>query len=173
MQEDTFLFSVLLQFYFNCLHTKSLFVTQFLKPDTQTPEPNLQNHTLILGLWLWIHYVTHTNLKGINITAKVFANVCFWDMFVIFCQCCSLLWMQCFILQEMWGILHFVCAVLGFVCKVLEKRGKVLKMCKQLKKLMCSFFSVHTFRAIFQHSKCMSPMYELGGRNWQKVNNQK
>ncbi len=26
--------------FFNCLHTKSLLVTQFLKPDTQTPEPH-------------------------------------------------------------------------------------------------------------------------------------
>ncbi len=32
--------------------------------------------------------------------------------------------MQCFILQEMQGILHFVHAVLGFVCKVLKKEAK-------------------------------------------------
>ncbi len=40
-------------FFFNCLHTKSLFVTQFLKPVTQTPEPHTKSakHTLILGLW--------------------------------------------------------------------------------------------------------------------------
>ncbi len=30
------------------------------------------------------------SVTGINIMAKVFANVCFWDVFVIF-------WMQCFI----------------------------------------------------------------------------
>ncbi len=61
--------------------------------------------------------------------AKVFANACFWDVFVIF-------WMQCFILLEMWGILHFVCAILGFVCcKVLKKRGQSYEnVCKQLKK---------------------------------------
>ncbi len=33
--------------------------------------------------------------------AKVFANVCFWDVFMIF-------WMQSFILHEMCGILYFV-----------------------------------------------------------------
>ena len=47
-------------------------------------------------------------------------NVCFWNVFVIF-------WMQCFILREMQGILHFVCAYVGFVCKVLKQRGKVNK----------------------------------------------
>ncbi len=30
-------------FFFNCLHTKSLLVTQFLKPDTQTPEPHTKS----------------------------------------------------------------------------------------------------------------------------------
>ncbi len=30
-----------------------------------------------------IMYVTHINLTGINIMAKLFANVCFWDVFVI------------------------------------------------------------------------------------------
>ncbi len=39
------------------------------------------------------------------------------EMFVIF-------WMQCFILQEMWGILHFMCTILGFVSKVLKKEAK-------------------------------------------------
>ncbi len=57
--------------------------------------------------------------------AKVFANVCFWDVFVIF-------WMQCFILQEMWGILLFVWAILGSVCTILKKRAKFWT-CKQLK----------------------------------------
>ncbi len=42
--------------------------------------------------------------------AKVFANGSFWDVIVIY-------WMQCFILQEMWGV---VCAILGFVSKVLK-----------------------------------------------------
>ncbi len=43
-------------FLFNCLHTKSVLVTQFLKPDTQTPEPHtksakpINNHTPILSL---------------------------------------------------------------------------------------------------------------------------
>jgi len=57
----------ILQFFFffsNCLHTKSLPVTQFLKPDTQTP--NLQNHTLILGLFNFIKHffqnTTHNSL---------------------------------------------------------------------------------------------------------------
>ncbi len=62
--------------------------------------------------------------------AKVFANVCFWDVFVIF-------WMQCLILPETWGILHFVCAILGFVCKVLKrKRQSFENVYKQLKKKM-------------------------------------
>ncbi len=30
-------------FFFNCLHTKSLFFKQFLKPDTQTPEPHTKS----------------------------------------------------------------------------------------------------------------------------------
>ncbi len=29
--------------FFNSLHTKSLLVTQFLKPDTQTPEPHTKS----------------------------------------------------------------------------------------------------------------------------------
>jgi len=29
--------------FFNCLHTKSSLVTQFLKPDTQTPEPHTKS----------------------------------------------------------------------------------------------------------------------------------
>jgi len=47
-----------LQFFFNCLHTKSSLVTQFLKPDTQSPElhtPDLQK-TLILGLRFQINH---------------------------------------------------------------------------------------------------------------------
>ncbi len=71
-------------------------------------------------------HVSHNNLTGINIMANVFANVFFWDVFVIF-------WVQCFILQVMRGILHFVCAILGFVCKVLKKEATFWK-CKQLKK---------------------------------------
>ncbi len=74
-----------LQYFFNCLHTKSLLVTQFLKPDTQTAEAHTKSakpytnsqpltfcktqHTIL--------YVTHKNLTGINIMVKVFANVCF------------------------------------------------------------------------------------------------
>ena len=50
------------------------------------------------------------------------ANASFWDVIMVF-------WMQCFILKEMWGILHFVCAVLGIVCRVLKKGDIVLKMC--------------------------------------------
>ncbi len=115
--------------FFSCLHIKSLLVTQFLKPDTQTPEqhtksakPYTNSQPLTQFSMSWntfcktqhtILYVTHKNPTWIDIMAKVFANVCFWDVFVIF-------WMQCFILQEMWGILHFVCAILGFVCKVLK-----------------------------------------------------
>ncbi len=57
--------------------------------------------------------------------ANVFANVCFWDVFVIF-------WMQSFILQEMWGILHFVCAILAFVYKDLKKIVKVQAVEKKL-----------------------------------------
>ncbi len=54
-------------------------------------------------------------------------HVCFWDLFVIF-------WMQCFISQEMWGILHFVYAVLGFVCNILKKKRQSFgNACKQLK----------------------------------------
>ncbi len=34
---------------------------------------------------------------------------------------------MCFILQEMWSILHFVCAILGFLCEV-SKKSKVLKI---------------------------------------------
>ncbi len=49
--------------------------------------------------------------------------------------------MQCFILQEMWGILHFVCAVLG-VCKVLKKRGKVRKMCVSCWKALTKVFNL-------------------------------
>ncbi len=114
-----------------CLHTK------FLKADTQTAEPHTKSakpytnfHITLFAKHNTILYVTLKNLTGINIMAKVFANVCFWDAFVIF-------WMQCFILQEMWGIWHFVCAILGFVCKVLKKRGKVLKMCVSSLKKNC------------------------------------
>ncbi len=85
----------------------------------QNHTPNLQNNTLTLSIFYFLQNTTHnylcnTKITGINIMAKVFANVCFWDVFVIF-------WMQCFILQEMWGILHFVCAIY-FVCKVLKKK---------------------------------------------------
>ncbi len=90
----------------NCLHTKSFLVTV---SESSRNTPNLQNQTLILCLWLsfQFHKTTHYSLcstqtlTGINIMAQVFANVCFWDVFV-------LLWMQCFVLQEMRGILHFV-----------------------------------------------------------------
>lgn len=88
-------------------HTKSA------KPYTNSPTLtpfSVIKHNIIL-------YVTHKNRRGINIMAKVFANVCFWDVFVVF-------WMQCLILEKMWDILHFVCAILA----------KVLKTCKQLKK---------------------------------------
>ncbi len=43
---------VLLTVLFNCLHTKSLLVTQFLKLKQQNHTPNLQNHILIIGLRL-------------------------------------------------------------------------------------------------------------------------
>ncbi len=125
---------------FSAAYTQNLYLSHnFWKLTLK--QQNLQNHTIILSLWLsfqfhktlfvkhnTILYVTHKNLTGINIMAKVFANVCFWDVFVIF-------WMQCFILQEMWGTLYFVCAVLGFVCKVLKKKMQSFEnVCKQLKK---------------------------------------
>ncbi len=48
--------------------------------------------------------------------AKVFANVCFCDVFVLF-ECSALFCKRC----------EPFC-ILGFVCKVLKK-GKVYKMC--------------------------------------------
>ncbi len=40
--------------FFQLITQKTLLVTQFLKPETQTPEPHTKsgNHTLILGLRL-------------------------------------------------------------------------------------------------------------------------
>ncbi len=71
-------------FFFNCLHSKSLLVTQFLKPDTQTPEPHTKSAKPILGLWLSFQchktifakhntqfFICNKNLPGINIMAKV------------------------------------------------------------------------------------------------------
>ncbi len=37
--------------YFHCLHTKSLLVTQFLKPDTQTPEPHTTSAKPYTNYW--------------------------------------------------------------------------------------------------------------------------
>ncbi len=37
--------------FFNCLHTKSLLVTQFLKPDTQTPEPHTKSAKANTNSW--------------------------------------------------------------------------------------------------------------------------
>ncbi len=89
------------------IHRISLWVsiqfhkTLFAKPNTHSSPCN-----------------TQTILTGINIMAKVFANVCFWDVFVIF-------WMQCFILQEMWGIL---CVQFLDLCvKVWKEEAKVWK----------------------------------------------
>ncbi len=109
--------------YTENLHLSHSFWKLSLKQQKHTP--NLQNQTLILDLKFHktlfakhntILYETHKNLTGINIMA----NVCFWDVFVIF-------WMQCFVLQEMRGILYFVCnswiCVWSFenVCKLLKK----------------------------------------------------
>ncbi len=135
--------NIIFTVFFNCWHRKHLLVTHFwnLTLKHQNHTPNLQNNTLILGLWLsfqfhktlfakhyTILYVTHTNLMRVNIMAKVFANVCFWDALVIF-------WMQCFIMQKMWGIFNFVCAILGFVCKVLKRQSFDVSF--EAKFLMC------------------------------------
>ncbi len=50
------------------------------------------------------------------------ANASFWHVFMAF-------WMQCYILKEMWGIVHFVCAFMIIVCIVLKKGDIVLKTC--------------------------------------------
>ncbi len=71
----------------NCLHTKALRVTQYLKPNTQTPEPHTKSakpytdyRPLSQFSISWnsfckkkqhtIMYVTHKNRTGINIMAK-------------------------------------------------------------------------------------------------------
>ncbi len=63
--------------------------------------------------------------------AKVFANVCFWDVFVIF-------WRQCFILQEMWGILHFV---------------QFLDLCVKFWKKRQSFENLSSWKKLLYQSK--------------------
>ncbi len=53
----------------------------------------------------------HTNISGINIMAKLFANICFWDVFVI----CDVI----------------VCVCDSWICvKFKKKEAKVLKMCE-------------------------------------------
>ncbi len=77
-----------------------------LSLEQQKHTPNLQNHTLLLSIWLVLRFIKHNtqfvmgNLTGINIMAKVFMR-CVYD-----------------ILNAM---LHFalcvcVCAILGFLC---------------------------------------------------------
>ncbi len=104
-----------LQIFFFQLFTHKIFICLIIS-ENRTTHQICKTNT----------HVSHNNLTGINIMANVFANVFFWDVFVIF-------WVQCFILQVMRGILHFVCAILGFVCKVLKKEATFWK-CKQLKK---------------------------------------
>ncbi len=67
------------------------------KPDTNS-QPLTQFSISFCKTQHTVLYVTHKHLAGINITSKMFANVYFWDVFVIF-------WMHCFVLQEMWSIL--------------------------------------------------------------------
>ncbi len=95
-------------------HTKSV------KPYTNSQPLTFQYYKTLFAKHNTVLYVAHKNLSGINIMAKVFANVCFWDVFVIF-------WMQCFINKRCQAFC-ILCAVLEFVFKVLKKRGKVLKM---------------------------------------------
>jgi len=45
------LFRIVLTVFFNCLHTKSLLVTQFLKPDTQTPEAHTKSVKPYTNSW--------------------------------------------------------------------------------------------------------------------------
>ncbi len=73
--------------------------------------PNLQNQTLIISLWLsfqfhktqhTVLYVTHTNLTGINIMAKVFAfEMCLWyfERSASFCKRCEVFCILCAILR--------------------------------------------------------------------------
>ncbi len=66
-------------------------------------------------------YYWESTIRVMSFIAYCYSSeiwACYWN-------CCDWFRMQCFILQEMWCILHFVCAILVFVCK---KRGKVLKM---------------------------------------------
>ncbi len=89
----TFTNELITVFIFNCLHSKSLLVTYFLKAVTQTPEAHtksakpytnsrpltlsFQFHNTLFAKHNTILYATQTNLTGINIMAKVFANVSF------------------------------------------------------------------------------------------------
>ncbi len=68
--------AVVITFFFNCLHTKSLLVTQFLKPDTQTPEPhtksvkpNANSQPLIVFYFLnhFLQNTTHFSMQHTKI----------------------------------------------------------------------------------------------------------
>ncbi len=63
----------------------------------------------------------------------ILANIGFSDVFVVF-------WMQCFILQEMRGILHFVCNswICVIVCVWLSDGDYDIKLCL---KVFLSFFT--------------------------------
>ncbi len=104
--------------------------------------PNLQNHTLIIGLWLSLQFQTLQKHFLQNTTHNSLCNAhkskrnSYYGRGVFTClplRCvCDILNA---VLHFARDVRHFLCAVLGFVCKVLKKRGKVLKMCvKQLKK---------------------------------------
>ncbi len=121
--------------FFNCLHT--FFACHTISETWHSNHtPNLQNHTLIL--WFWLSFqshktlfekhntrfsVSHRNLTGINIMAKVFVCKCL----ILRCVCDILNT----VLHFARDVRHFafVCVQFLDLCKVLKKRGKVLKMC--------------------------------------------
>ncbi len=107
-------YSFFLTAYIQNLYLSHNFWNLTLKHQKHTL--NLQSHTLI-----------NSKIKPECILRKRCLQMfAFWHVLLIF-------WMQCFILQEMWGILHFVCAILGFVCKVWEKKRQSFEnVCKLL-----------------------------------------